>query len=297
MEKPRDRLGYDQTRTSKCIQVLLTIIRRSAGWKDKLILVGGLVPSLLFDDHVGTTDIDVVLNTLDLKDEQQYKTLEQNLKQAGLERGTNSEGMTQSFRWVLKDEKGAEVASLDLLCPSNDEEGGRIIALRGVGERKLSAFGIPGARLVINDFIEVPLTGELLNNQGITKVDLRVAGPTSYLVMKALAFKDRGEEKDSYDLVYFLRKYGPQKLGSEFANKMNEHPEEGLYDKALSILEQHFLDDENHRGFDKDGPVAYSNFEHPTDTEEQEVARQDAVSLVQEFMSFARKEKGPQESR
>ena len=37
---------------------------------------------------------------------------------------------------------------------------------------------------------------------------MRVAGPGSYVVLKALAFKSRGENKDAYDLFYVLRRFG-----------------------------------------------------------------------------------------
>jgi hypothetical protein len=84
MDKPESRLGYDRDRTQACRQLLITLLRMSGPWKDKLILVGGLVPSLLFDnaDHVGTTDIDLVLNPIDVEDVESYRTLEQNLGSA-----------------------------------------------------------------------------------------------------------------------------------------------------------------------------------------------------------------------
>ena len=32
-----------------------------------------------------------------------------------------------------------------------------------------------------------------------------MCGPGAFVVLKALAFRDRGEPKDAYDLVYVLR--------------------------------------------------------------------------------------------
>ncbi|MFA7484396.1 MAG: hypothetical protein WC314_28150 [Vulcanimicrobiota bacterium] len=94
----------------------------SGPWSEKLILVGGLVPSLLFDnaDHVGTTDIDLVLNPVDVEDVESYRTLEQNFKKIGLRGGANPDGQAQHFRWTITDDQGNEEASLDLLCPSSD---------------------------------------------------------------------------------------------------------------------------------------------------------------------------------
>lgn len=286
MDKPRDRSGYKPERTEKCRQVLLSIFRKSAGWREKLVVVGGFVPSLLYDgDHAGTTDIDLVLNTFEMPDDEQYKTLEQTLKRLGLERGLNAEGQTQNFRWVLR-ESGHEQASLDLLCPADEDSPSRVLPLREFGERKLSAFGVPGARIALHDFQEIVLIGELLEG-GKSRVTVRVAGPVAFIVMKALAFEGRGESKDAYDLIYVLKKHGPVELGWRFAEKMSQFPDEPLYRQALSSLKERFTDDDDIEGFEKDGPVAYARFEHPTDPEEQDVAQQDAVSLVELFVRTA----------
>jgi hypothetical protein len=64
MDKAESRLGYQTERTQACRQLLITLFRKLGPWREKLILVGGLVPYLLFEDgdHVGTTDTDLVLN-------------------------------------------------------------------------------------------------------------------------------------------------------------------------------------------------------------------------------------------
>ncbi len=37
---------------------------------------------------------------------------------------------------------------------------------------------------------------------------MRVCGPGAFVVLKALAFHIRGENKDAYDLFYLIRSYG-----------------------------------------------------------------------------------------
>lgn len=288
MTKPKDQFGYDPTRTESCHQLLVTLFRKLGPWTDMIVLVGGLVPSLRFQDggHIGTTDIDLVLNIDQFGDVEAYKTLEKNLKNIGLKRGVNAEGKAQHFTWTLSDEAGAEKASLDLLCPTPDDQGGRIVPLKGSGEKRLSAFGIPGAHLVFQDNDEIELRGELLGGGGKTKVKIKVVGFVSFVVLKALAFKERCEEKDTYDLVFTLREYdgGPESLGREFAKRMAEHPQETLYERTLTILRDSFLDEDGVEGFEKEGPAHYANFLAPTDPEEQDVARRDAVAIVGAFL-------------
>jgi hypothetical protein len=38
--------------------------------------------------------------------------------------------------------------------------------------------------------------------------DIWVCGPGAFVVLKALAFNKRGENKDAYDLFYMIRNYG-----------------------------------------------------------------------------------------
>jgi len=40
------------------------------------------------------------------------------------------------------------------------------------------------------------------------KRDVYVCGPGAFVVLKALAFRKRGENKDAYDLYYHIRNYG-----------------------------------------------------------------------------------------
>ena len=286
MTKPESRHGYQTERTQTCRQLLITLIRKIGPWKDKLILVGGLVPSLLFQDgdHVGTTDIDLVLNPLDVEDVESYRTLEQNFKNIGLRRGTNPDGQVQHFRWTITDEQGNETASLDLLCPSSEGEAGKVLALKEFGEKKLSALGIPGARLVFDDYQEIELRGELLGGRGKTRVKVKVVGLVAYVVLKALAFRERCEPKDAYDLIYLLVRAGPDTVGQAFAHKMTENPEETLYQEALDVLKESFFDDEEVPGVEKEGPVNYALFVEPTDPEEQSIAAQNAVGVVALFM-------------
>ena len=291
MDKPESRLGYDRDRTQACRQLLITLLRMSGPWKDKLILVGGLVPSLLFDnaDHVGTTDIDLVLNPTDVEDVESYRTLEQNFKKIGLRRGANPDGQSQHFRWTINDDQGNETASLDLLCPSSEAEAGKVVALKEFGEKKLSALGIPGARLVFDDYQEIELRGELLGGRGKTKVTVKIVGLVAYIVLKALAFKERCEPKDAYDLIYVLIRSEPEQLGQAFREKMADNPNENLYSEALDVFKESFLDDEEVLGVEKEGPVQYARFVEPTDPEEQAIAAQDAAGVVEIFVRAASK--------
>lgn len=58
--------------------------------------------------------------------------------------------------------------------------------------------------LARDDFIEVDLEGQRLDGGGRSRVRARVANLLPYTVLKILAFQDRHENKDAYDLVFTL---------------------------------------------------------------------------------------------
>ena len=49
--------------------------------------------------------------------------------------------------------------------------------------------------------------------------EVRVCGPAAFVVLKALAFANRGKEKDAYDLAYVVRNAegGPEGVAARFA--------------------------------------------------------------------------------
>lgn len=291
MSKPQDHSGYEPQQTEACERLLVTLLRNIGPWKDTVTLIGGLVPSLLFasDGHVGTTDVDLVLDLEKIADTEAYRTIEQNLKKLGLERGRNEDDDAQHFRWT-REKEGEEPVSIEFLCPTpTGGQPGRIVPLKESGQKRLSAVGIAAAHLVFDDYIEKTLVAELLNGRGKASVTLRVAGIVSYIVLKTLAYEDRMEPKDAYDLLFVLLNHegGPEGVGELFAAKMAANPSEPLYQRTLDILRSRFLNDDQLNGAEKDGPTSYGLFVAPDDPEEQALARQNAVSAISLFMEAA----------
>jgi|GEM_PF-78143 len=292
--KPKHRGGYTAAHTDLCERALLTLLRGLGPWRESIFLIGGLVPKLLIDRnrpvreaadaHAGTMDVDLVIDVQVLTRTDAYRTLEQNLKAMGFERGLNIDGQPQHFSW-RKRFAGMTVV-VDLLCDGPVEGGGRVQALPG--ERRLSALAIPGAHLVFTNYVEVELDGELLEARGDASARIRVAGIVPFLVLKALAFEDRSEQKDAYDIVYALMNYetGPEVVAGHFAAEMARLPEETLLQRALEILRKRFASDARVDGFRKDGPVAYATFladlGHP---DEDAVRQRDAAAVVELFLA------------
>src|SRR5262249_35113746 len=149
----------------------------------------------------------------------------------------------------------------------------------GSAGSRVGAFNVRGANLVGYDYVERELEGQRLDGGGHSKVTVRVASVLAYTVLKILAFQDRHENKDSYDLVFCLLHYGdgPDAAGTEAANSAVARDPEVT--DALALLAERFQD------VDQDGPTAYATFlAEPGDDDEAARLRREAVATVRAFL-------------
>jgi hypothetical protein len=215
---------YSEQATLACERVLATIVRCiGAPWRGRLCVVGGLAPRYLVPDaaesaligHIGTTDVDMALSlAVRGADAAAYRTLEKNLKRAGLERLDGA-----SWRWTA-DVDGLPVV-VELLGDDGRTEGGALFTPKvkppaGVGG--LTLLCIRGVELANADAITVT-RGVRLIDGALAVVEFRVANVAPFVALKADAYLDRREPKDVYDLLYVARRWdgGPGAAGEAIA--------------------------------------------------------------------------------
>jgi hypothetical protein len=288
MSAPEPRLLYTPEALAACEKALRTILTKVGPWGNKLILIGGMTPRYLvgsapvdIEDHVGTTDVDIVVGVALATDEDEaYRNLQQNLKDAQFAPFKDPDtGQELSFRWV-RDVDTVRVA-LEFFCPVGDGKPGQLARNPGknVGS-KISAIRTRGAELAGSDHFEVELSGELLDHAGIQQsVKVKVTGLLPFLVLKAFALDERDKAKDSYDIVWTLDAFGegPRSAAAEVAKSpVIGHPDVVA---AMAHLRNHFQST-THRG-----PSQYAIFQllDPNDSESRERLRMHAHGTVSEF--------------
>lgn len=240
MTKPKTRAGYSGAATQLIRDAALTLATFIDDYRDDIVLVGGLVPTLLIetpapmDAHVGTMDLDIGLSIAVLDDER-YAKISERLRSSRLA-AVVEDGKTvrQKWRFSVSDAVSIDV---DFLIPgaTPEEETSRPGKLQNL-EADFAAIITPGLRLAFIDKQRRTLQGRTLRGEDATR-DIYVCGPASFVILKALAF-GRGENKDAYDLCYVLRAYGrgPEDVAEIFRGL----PEAPQKDNSLDILERDF---------------------------------------------------------
>ena len=117
------------------------------------------------------------------------------LRAAGFGPDENEHGRETRQRWKID---GPPKVTIDFLIPPTEEsdKGGQ---LRNI-ESDFAAIIAPGLRVAFKDKIEVVLEGRTIRREYARRT-VAVCGPGAFVVMKALAFRNRGENKDAYDIV------------------------------------------------------------------------------------------------
>ena len=241
-DKPKRASEYKSEQLRLVRDTCLYVATKLGDLMDEVVVVGGLAPSLLIDQgklpegtsaHVGTMDLDVGLK-LALLDERRYLTLTERLRGANFMPDQTDEGRPTRQRWKLS---GTATVTVDFLIPPSrpEDQGGK---LRDI-ESDFAAVIAPGLMLAFQDRRRVRIDGRTIVGEKAAR-EVWVCGPGAFVVLKALAFRGRGENKDAYDLYYLVRNFGDG-IG-DVATCLRPLLDDQEAQRALQILRDDFLD-------------------------------------------------------
>ena len=252
ISKPTTSDGYGIEQLSFVHRTCLYIATKLGDLLDEIVVVGGLAPYLLVDQeslpsglepHVGTMDLDVGL-ALAILNHERYRELGRRLRDAGFEPEVNDQGNKRLQTWTVG---SSHPVTLDFLIPpiEKKDKGGELRHF----ESDLAAIVTPGLEVAFKDRRWKELSGCLPSGAWATR-KIPVCGPGAFTVLKALAFGNRTENKDAYDLFYVWRGIGvPDIAESLVPLKANTYVED-----ALAVIEKDFC---NHDGL---GPIGTARF-------------------------------------
>jgi hypothetical protein len=241
-----------------------------------LVVLGGLVPEVLAGDettvdHLGTTDVDMLLIT-HVNPDADLGPVESALKRMHFDPAPNDDG------WRWRGSIDGTVVRLEFLCDLPDHREGEVIRPRGCTD--LAAANLRGTGYVAHDHAREDLTGRLADGTAVT-VRARFAGLQGYLLSKCVAVRTRAATKDYYDLVYVLqhnRLGGPEQAAEQLLS--------GDLAGELAGLRTTFIEIRERYGRTADvGPASYAEQALQVDpTANAALLHADAVDVVQRFI-------------
>ncbi len=277
-EKPSYATGYRKEQVELVRRTCLYVATKLGDLLDEFVVVGGLVPTLLIPDkslpkseevHVGTTDLDLGLS-LYLLDARRYEELTLRLRRAGFEPDVSERGNPIFQRWKIEPSPDLKVTVDFVIPPSIESDKGG--SLRHI-ERDFAAVITPGLHLAFRDRQKIVLEGMTITGEKARRY-VWVCGPGAFVILKALAFGKRGENKDAYDLYWVIRNYGAGV--DNIFDHLKPLLEEQETQRALRILQGDFSDPNGV------GPRRVAEFLYGGPNEELQA---DVVGFVRELVS------------
>lgn len=295
--KPQTADGYVTAQTVACERVLITLLKAFGTLKNSIRLVGGLVPRYLTPEvppdvpaHAGTTDVDLVFNLQVIAEGEGYASLGDQLKQRGFVRYLKPGARgPSSWQWEFKISEHESVVVEFLHNAADESQEGKLTTIE---DEKVSALGIRHAGVVHNWFREKTVTAVLFGGAGKSTELIRYADVTSFVILKALSFAGRAENKDAGDLVHVMRYAGtPEQVGEEIVGRYRSGEHNQAIHEALEALRNCFCDGEGVEGYERDGPVAAARFKlglDPDDEDERIREQLDVAGLVMEIVTYVK---------
>lgn len=292
-EKPSTRAGYPLHVSEYSRSTCLYLATKLGDLSHQVVVVGGLVPGMIVrhdpqghsqdrEVHIGTMDVDLGLS-LSLLADGSYLELRDRLLEAKLKPDTNPRGNPTPQRWVLEyhaapggggNEPGRQRTTVDFLIAREGLLGDDTTASKFLAGT-LAAQPAEGLQLAFRDTIPVQMQGLTPFGESASRT-INVCGPAAFVVLKALAFRNRGMNKDAYDLHYVVRWFGagPQ----DVADRLRPIMADPAAVQALEVLRSEFS------GPQSTGPMRVAEFRGVTGEEADEV-KADVVGDIQALLS------------
>lgn len=267
----KSSVDYSKGQKIAAHRVLVELVNLFDEYRDDIRIVGGWVPDLMFpnDNHVGSVDVDVLINHLTLKDAG-YQTMARILLNNGYEEHPEK---YFSFIKTIEVESEKYMVDVDILAGMY---GGTAPKKRSQHVQGIKALKTTGGNFAF-EFPPQQIKIEAERVDGaIDSAVVNVVAIVPYLIMKTAAM-GRGKAKDAYDIYFVIKHYfgGLDSLAKEF-NDISDKP---IIQEMKQKLKEKFAS-EKHAG-----PKDVTDFMDLIDKDEIEIIRRDAYEQVNALLN------------
>ena len=261
-------VDYSEGQKTAAYMVLGELINILDEFADNIRIIGGWVPLLLYpeSEHIGSIDVDVLLNQLEIKKTDSYKTIKRVLESNGYKRHSDPHKYFTYVKTVSVDGIRYDV-DVDFLSGKYGGESGEVSKhIDGIKALPASggnfAFEFPPEEVKI-DYIR--------EDGAIDSSHVNVISVIPYLVMKTIAL-GRGKAKDAYDIYFTINYYdgGVRELAKEFG----PYSDKELIKNMCKKLKEKFASP------DHSGPADVAAYIDISDTEEATRIKQDVYQKI-----------------
>ena len=270
-EDLKSSVDYSEGQKKASHRVLVELVNLFDEYRDDIRIVGGWVPDLMFPNeaHVGSVDVDVLINHMTLKDSG-YQTMAKILLKNGYEEHPEK---YFSFIKVVEIDGEEYIVDVDILAGMY---GGTALKKRSQHIQGVKALKVTGGNFAFEFPPEqMKIEAERVDGAIDTAV-VNVVAIVPYLIMKTAAM-GRGKAKDAYDIYFIIKHYigGLDLLAEEFNNVADkpiiQEMKEKLYEKFAS---------EKHAG-----PKDVIDFMDLIDEDEIEMTKRDAYEQINALLN------------
>ena len=269
-EDLKSGVDYSEGQKTAAHRVLVELVNIFREYENEIRIVGGWVPDLMFpgEGHVGSVDVDVLINHLTLEDEG-YQNMSRILQKSGYR-----EHPDKYFSFVKTvDVEGIPYdVDVDILAGMY---GGTQQKRRSQHVQGLKALKATGGNFAF-DFPAQKINVEAERPDGAIDVArVNVVAMVPYIIMKTAAM-GRGKAKDAYDIYFIIKHYrgGVKELAKEF---------QPVADRKL-ILEMKDKLSGKFASAAHAGPKDVSDFLDLEDEEDIEMIKRDAYEQIQALL-------------
>ena len=260
-------VDYSKGQKRAAHRILVELVNIFTEYEDDIRVVGGWVPDLMFpnEGHIGSVDVDILINHLTLKDEG-YQNMSRILKKNGYR---DHPEKYFSFVKTVDVENIKYDVDVDILAGmyGGTQQRKRSQHVQGIKALKASggnfAFDFPAQKVNI----------EAKRPDGAIDIArVSVVAVVPYIIMKTAAL-GRGKAKDAYDIYFVLKHYkgGVKGLAREFQIVKDKNIVKNMKEKLSGKFAT----------ADHAGPRDVADFMDLLDEEEEQMVQRDAYEQVQ----------------
>lgn len=268
----RSSMDYSEEQKEAAHRVLIELVNIFEEYKDDIRIVGGWVPELMFPGkgHIGSVDVDVLINHLTLHDEG-YQNMSHILQKNGYKEHPDK---YFSFVKAVEIDGTSYDVDVDILAGMY---GGTQLKKRSQHVQGLKALKATGGNFAF-DFPAQKVYLEAKRPDGaMDAANVNVVAVVPYMIMKTAAL-GRGKAKDAYDIYFLIKHYrnGIEALAKEFQPVKDRN----LVQEMKEKLDGKFSSSEHA------GPRDVADFLYLIDEEEIEMIKRDAYEQIQALLKM-----------